>query len=105
MGVQARILFFIHIPAVSASDVVRTAEHGDHFCVAVAGYPEVHSEAWNSPLLPPSEQATRLDLERLKLKVDAGANFILTQFVYDAEVYLAFEKVCARARVCVCVCV
>lgn len=31
-------------------------EHGDFFCVAVAGYPEAHIECWNSPTLPPSEQ-------------------------------------------------
>lgn len=53
--------------------------HGDYFCVAVAGYPEVHTECWNSPDLPPSEQSLALDLQRLKEKVDAGADFIITQ--------------------------
>lgn len=47
--------------------------------MAVAGYPEVHTECWNSPDLPPSEQSLALDLQRLKEKVDAGADFIITQ--------------------------
>lgn len=81
--------------APSAAPQVRVIreDHGDHFCVGVAGYPEVHNEAWNSPYLPPSEQSARLDLERLREKVSAGADFVLTQFVYDADVFLAFEKV------------
>lgn len=29
---------------------------GDYFCIAVAAYPESHTECWNSPDLPPSEQ-------------------------------------------------
>lgn len=79
----------------NAIDLVKLIreEHGDYFCVAVAGYPEVHNEAWNSSCLPPSEQAAKLDLERLKQKVDAGADFVLTQFVYDAKLFLKFEKV------------
>jgi methylenetetrahydrofolate reductase (NADPH) len=60
-------------------------EHGDFFCVAVAGYPEVHTECWNSPDLPPSEQMRQLDLERLKLKQDAGADMIITQFFLDVD--------------------
>ena len=56
-------------------------EHGDYFCIAVAGYPEVHTECWNSPDLPPSEQSFALDLQRLKEKVDAGADFIITQVI------------------------
>jgi hypothetical protein len=42
--------------AVELVQLIR-AEHGDYFCIAVAGYPEVHLEAWNSSHLPPSEQA------------------------------------------------
>lgn len=53
--------------------------HGDWFCIAVAGYPEVHTECWNCPDLPPSEQSLALDLQRLKEKVDAGADLIITQ--------------------------
>jgi methylenetetrahydrofolate reductase (NADPH) len=70
-------------------------EHGDFFCVGVAGYPEVHLENWNSPDLPPSTQATRRDLERLKEKQDCGADFVITQFCYDCKVERDWLK---RAR-------
>lgn len=79
----------------NAIDLVRLIreEHGDYFCVAVAGYPEAHIECWNSSDLPPSEQSKALDLERLKQKVDAGADFIVTQFFYDVPAFLGFRNV------------
>lgn len=70
------------------------AEHGDYFCVAVAGYPEAHTECWNSADLPPSQQSIALDRLRLKDKVDAGADFVVTQFFYDVDRFLEFEKEC-----------
>jgi hypothetical protein len=40
-----------------------------HCSIAVAAYPEVHTECWNSPHLPPSEQASQIDMDRLVAKV------------------------------------
>ncbi len=56
------------------------------FCVAAACYPETHGEA-SSP-----EQ----DLENLRIKVDAGVDFLITQLFLDNEAYFEFVR---RARV------
>ncbi len=41
-----------------------------------------------------TRQARRLDLERLKQKVDAGADLIISQFFYDTSLFLDFHKAC-----------
>jgi methylenetetrahydrofolate reductase (NADPH) len=35
----------------------------------------------------------------LKEKIDAGADFIVTQFFYDVDVYLAYVKRCRDAGI------
>lgn len=52
-------------------------------------------------LVDHSLQDYKKEMEYLKAKVDAGANLIITQMVFDAEVFAAFTKECREIGITV----
>ena len=59
------------------------------FGIGVAGYPEGHAETPNR----------MLELDRLKAKVDAGADFIVTQLFFDNRDFYDFRARCELAGI------
>ncbi len=68
-----------------ASELVAMLRRNYGFCIGAACHPETHVEA----------ESPQRDLEHLRAKVDAGADFLISQLFFDNDAYFAFIE---RAR-------
>ena len=62
--------------------------HGD-FCIGAACYPEKH----------PESESVESDLKHLKIKADAGADFLTTQMFFDNSAFYSFRENCLSAGI------
>ncbi len=74
-----------------ATDLVAYVRPRYDFCLGVAGYPEGHIEAAN-----PED-----DLAYLKMKIDLGAEYIITNYFYDNKYFFDFVDRCRVAEITV----
>lgn len=68
-----------------ASDLIAMLRRNYDFCIGAASYPETHVESPNA----------QDDMRHLVAKVDAGADFLISQLFFNNDHYTAFER---RAR-------
>jgi len=74
-----------------ASELVEFIKLNGDFSTGVAGYPEVHPEA------PDMEH----DIINLKKKIDAGADFVITQMFFDNDDFYRFREKAVAAKITV----
>ncbi len=75
-----------------ASDLVAfIRKNYSHFCLGVAGYPEMHTQS----------NSLGADIKNLKNKIELGASFVITQLFFNNADYFSFVKSCRAAGITV----
>ena len=57
-----------------------------NFCIGIGGYPEKHFEA----------PSLKIDIKNVKQKIDAGAEYIVTQMFYENKFYFDYIEQCRK---------
>ncbi|MGZ3726672.1 MAG: methylenetetrahydrofolate reductase [Pseudobdellovibrio sp.] len=65
--------------------------HPLSYCIGVAGYPEKHYEA----------PSLKIDIQNMKKKIEAGAEYITTQMFFDNRQYFSYVEQCRAAGITV----
>ena len=74
-----------------ASDLIQDIKTTFPFSVAGACYPEIHQEA----------SSLEEDIANLKIKVDTGVDFLITQLFYDNDTFFRFVDLARKAGITV----
>ncbi len=72
-----------------ASDLIAFIKSNYDFTLGCAGYPEGHIEA----------KHLESDIEFLKMKQDAGAEYVMVQYFYDNAFYFSYVDKCRKAGI------
>ena len=70
-----------------SNQLVEFIRQQDGFCIGVAGFPEGHIAC---------KEGKYVDWQHLKAKIDAGADFIITQLFFDNSDFYAFREEMVR---------
>ncbi len=74
-----------------ASELIKFIKANYDFTLGCAGYPEGHIQA----------ESLDKDIEYLKLKVDNGAEYVVTQYCYDNRIFFDYVEKCRAAGITV----
>lgn len=72
-----------------ASEMIAFIKERYDFCLGCAGYPEGHIQA----------ESLEKDIAFLKLKQDNGAQYVITQYCYDNDIFFRYAEKCRAAGV------
>ena len=72
-----------------ASELIELIKSEGEFCIGAACYPEKHPESAD----------VESDIAKLKIKADAGADFLTTQMFFDNNLLFAFQDKCEKAGI------